>query len=45
VKDLGDVVEVIRALELPATLENELNPYVREKYRELWQAAQIQRPE
>jgi hypothetical protein len=44
-KDLADVVEVIRALELPATLEEELNPYVREKYRELWQAAQIRRPE
>lgn len=44
-KDLADVVEVIRALDLPAALENELDPYVREKFRELWQAAQIRRPE
>jgi hypothetical protein len=26
---------------LPADLEEELDPYVREKYRELWQAAQV----
>lgn len=44
-KDLADVLEVIRILSLPASLEDELNPYVREKYRELWQAAQAQDPE
>jgi hypothetical protein len=44
-KDLSDVLEVIRALKLPGELAEQLNPYVRGKYRELWQAAQIQRPE
>lgn len=39
-KDLADVIEVIRALKLPAELAEELDPYVREKYGELWQAAQ-----
>jgi hypothetical protein len=39
-KDLADVLETIRALQLPAELVEELNPYVQEKYRELWQAAQ-----
>ena len=39
-KDLADVIEVIRILELPAELVEELDPYVREKYRELWRAAQ-----
>jgi hypothetical protein len=39
-KDLADVIEVIRALKIPAELVDELDPYVREKYRELWQAAQ-----
>ncbi|HEX3556693.1 MAG TPA: hypothetical protein VIA62_26015 [Thermoanaerobaculia bacterium] len=40
-KDLADVLEVIRILKLPADLGAELDPYVREKYRELWQAAQV----
>lgn len=40
-KDLADVLEVIRRRGLPADLEEELDPYVREKYRELWQAAQV----
>jgi len=44
-KDLADVLETIRALNLPASLAEELNPYVREKYRELWQAAQFRDPE
>jgi len=44
-KDLADVLEVIRTLKLPAGLADELDPYVRDKYRELWQAAQIQRQE
>jgi hypothetical protein len=39
-KDLADVIEVIRILKLPAELAEELDPYVHEKYRELWQAAQ-----
>jgi hypothetical protein len=39
-KDLADVIEVIRILKLPSELVEELDPYVREKYGELWQAAQ-----
>ena len=36
VKDLGDVQEMIRTLHLPADLASRLNPYVRDKYQELW---------
>ena len=39
-KDLADVLELIRALKLPAALSTELNPYVRDKYLELWRGAQ-----
>jgi len=39
-KDLADVIEVIRILKLPVGLAEELDPYVRDKYRELWQPAQ-----
>lgn len=39
-KDLADVLELIRALTLSADLSTELNPYVRDKYLELWRAAQ-----
>src|SRR5947199_1738688 len=39
-KDLADVIEIIRILRLPAGLAEELAPYVREKYQELWRAAQ-----
>ncbi len=35
-KDLGDVQELIRALNLPADFGGQLNPYVRDKYTELW---------
>src|SRR5262249_53158959 len=38
--DLGDVQKMIRILNLPADLEDQLNPFVREKYRELWEAVQ-----
>ena len=44
-KDLADVLEVIRALKLSAGFSADLNPYVREKYLELWRAAQVQDPE
>lgn len=37
-KDLADVQELIRARELPLELRDDLHPYVREKYGELWQA-------
>jgi hypothetical protein len=36
--DLGDVQKMIRALELPEDLANQLHPFVRDKYRELWAA-------
>lgn len=39
-KDLADVLELIRALGLPAELAGQLDPFVQEKYRELWDAAQ-----
>jgi hypothetical protein len=44
-KDLADVLEVIRTMNLPSGFADELHPYVQDKYRELWQAAQIQDPE
>jgi len=44
-KDLADVIEIIRILRLPAGLAEELDPYVREKYRELWRAAQAEERE
>jgi hypothetical protein len=39
VKDLADVVELIKTLSLPANLAGSLDPFVREKYAELWSAA------
>lgn len=44
-KDLADVLELIRTLTLSADLATELNQYVREKYLELWHAAQTGDPE
>jgi hypothetical protein len=39
-KDLADVQEVIRLQRLPRTLADDLNPFVRDKYLELWQAVE-----
>jgi hypothetical protein len=39
-KDLGDVQELIRTRRLPEALAEQLNPFVRAKYRELWAAVQ-----
>lgn len=39
-KDLADVLELIRAAKLPEELADRLDPSVREKFRELWHAAQ-----
>lgn len=39
-KDLADVLETIRILGLPQGLAEDLHPFVRDKYREIWQAAQ-----
>jgi hypothetical protein len=44
-KDLADVLELVRVATLPVDLADQLNPYVRDKYRELWQAAQVAGPE
>jgi hypothetical protein len=38
VKDLGDAQELMRALALPEDFAEDLNPFVRDKYRELWAA-------
>ena len=39
-KDLADVQEVIKTLNLPIEFGEQLNPYVREKFRELWSPAE-----
>lgn len=44
-KDIGDVVELIRAVSLPRALALELDVSVREKYVELWAAVQAAPPE
>jgi hypothetical protein len=41
-KDLADVLELIRTAQLPAELSFALNPFVRQKYDELWRAAQTE---
>lgn len=40
-QDLADVIQLIRINGLPQNYSDQLNPFVREKYDELWQAAQI----
>ena len=42
-KDLADVQEVIKMLGLPETIADNLNPYVQERYRELWQEIEAAR--
>jgi hypothetical protein len=44
-KDLADVQEVIRIGALPRALAGDLNPFVRDKYLELWHAVQQRRDE
>lgn len=39
-KDLADVLELVRLLSLPREMAESLDPSVRAKYQELWQAAQ-----
>jgi hypothetical protein len=41
-QDLADVMKLIRANQLTLEYADQLNPYVRDKYRELWQVAQIE---
>ena len=40
-RDLDDVIQLIRANKLPADYVDHLNQYVQPKFRELWQAAQV----
>jgi hypothetical protein len=40
-QDLVDVMELIRARALPLDHAERLHPWVREKFRELWQLAQV----
>jgi len=44
-KDLADVLELVRALSLPRDLATALDASVRAKYEELWEAAQTAEPE
>lgn len=39
-RDLADVLELIRRAALPLDLADKLDPFVTDKYRELWDAAQ-----
>lgn len=38
-KDLSDVLELIKLTNMPADFSERLNPYVKDKYAELWQQA------
>jgi hypothetical protein len=38
-KDLSDILELIKALDLPINFSNQLDPFVRNKYEELWKEA------
>jgi hypothetical protein len=40
-RDLDDVIQLIRANQLPLEFAQDLNPYVRDKFHQMWQAAQI----
>lgn len=42
--DLADVLNLIRSAGLPESLSEELHPYVRSKFEELWRAAQTADP-
>lgn len=43
-RDLADVLELVRILGLSTAFADSLAPYVRDKYREIWQAAQAADP-
>lgn len=42
--DLADVLDLIRSAQLPANLADDLHPWVRDKFKELWDAAQGEDP-
>lgn len=41
-RDLDDTIQLIRANRLPLEYADKLNPYVAEKFCEMWRAAQVQ---
>lgn len=43
-KDLVDVQELIKSAALPASVAEEIHPWVRDKFAELWRLAQISDP-
>jgi hypothetical protein len=43
-KDLADVIALIETLGLSTDFADQLNPYVRDKYLELWQGIQDSPP-
>jgi len=43
-KDLVDVQELIKSAALPVTLAEQLDPWVRDKFLELWKLAQVEDP-
>jgi len=42
--DLADVLDLVRSAGLPAELADDLHPWVRDKFKELWNAAQGEDP-
>ncbi len=44
-KDLADVQEMIRTLDLPLELAEQLNPFVQESFRGMWRQVQLTPPE
>ncbi|HEX7185363.1 MAG TPA: hypothetical protein VF756_26295 [Thermoanaerobaculia bacterium] len=40
-RDLADVLEIVRILQIPETFAEELDASVRDKFREIWRAAQV----
>jgi len=40
-QDLADAIQLIRVNSLPRNYAGQLNPFVREKFDELWQSAQV----
>ncbi len=43
--DLADVLNLVRSAKLPADFALQLHPWVRQKFRELWDAAQSEDPD
>lgn len=40
-RDFDDVIRLLKARQIPLELSDQLNPYVREKFAELWKLAQV----